>query len=154
MQNLLNSYKNLDPLARGLLFQKIKEREKTSYQQIAKKLSKSPSYVVNSVRLLSLPMAIKDGLLGGLISEGHARALIPIKSQRECVEVYKKILISHASVREAEELVRQKTKGEKKDLNEKQLAQMKKYFEKLFGEAFSSAKIKYRRKEVDVVLTK
>ncbi|MBU2592565.1 MAG: hypothetical protein ABH867_03925 [Patescibacteria group bacterium] len=154
MQNLLNGYKSLDPIARGLLFQKIKEKENISYQKIAKKLNKSPSYIVNSVRLLSLPMAIKDGLLGQLISEGHARALISIKDQRECVEIYKKILISHGSVREAEELVRQKIKGEKKDITEKQLEQIKKYFDKFFGEVFSSIKIKYKRRGVEVSLTK
>lgn len=150
MQNLLDSYKSLDPLARGQLFRQIKDQQGVSFQEIARRLKKSPSYVVNSVRLLNLPVAIRDGLLGSLISEGHARALISIKDQRECVEVYKKVLRSHASVREVEELVRQKMKGEKKEFTEKQLAQLKKYLEKFFKEKFVGVKIKIKRKSFDL----
>jgi ParB-like chromosome segregation protein Spo0J len=49
---------------------------------------------------------LKDGLLSGLISEGHARALAAIDDQNLMVEAYKIILRESGSVRRAEELAR------------------------------------------------
>jgi len=59
-----------------------------------------------SIRLLSLPDALKDGLLSGLISEGHARALAGIDDPELMIEAYKIILKESGSVRRAEELAR------------------------------------------------
>jgi hypothetical protein len=53
-----------------------------------------------------LPDAIKDGLLSGLISEGHARALGGIGDTRLMIEAYKIVLKEKASVRRAEEIAR------------------------------------------------
>jgi ParB family chromosome partitioning protein len=64
------------------------------------------AYVSNSIRLLSLPDALKDGLLSGLITEGHARALAAIDDQSLMLEAYKIILRESGSVRRAEELAR------------------------------------------------
>ena len=50
------------------------------------------AYVSNSLRLLTLPDALKDGLLSGLISEGHARALAAIDDTSLMVEAYKIML--------------------------------------------------------------
>jgi ParB-like chromosome segregation protein Spo0J len=55
---------------------------------------------------LSLPDALKDGLLSGLISEGHARALAAIDDSNLMIEAYKIILRESGSVRRAEELAR------------------------------------------------
>ena len=63
-------------------------------------------FVSNSLRLLSLPDALKDGLLSGLISEGHARALAAIDDSNLMIEAYKIILRESGSVRRAEELAR------------------------------------------------
>jgi len=74
--------------------------------EIAVRIGKSVAYVSNSLRLLSLPDALKDGLLSGLISEGHARALAAIDDQGLMIEAYKIILRESGSVRRAEELAR------------------------------------------------
>lgn len=73
---------------------------------IAERLGKSVSYVSNSIKLLQLPDALKDGLLTGLISEGHARALQAIGNTKGMIEAYKQVLKENASVRRAEELAR------------------------------------------------
>ena len=49
---------------------------------------------------------MKDGLLTGLISEGHARALAAIEDPKMIIEAYKVVLREHASVRRAEDLAR------------------------------------------------
>ena len=74
--------------------------------EVAVRIGKSVAYVSNSLRLLTLPDALKDGLLSGLISEGHARALATIDDVDLMVEAYKIILRESGSVRRAEELAR------------------------------------------------
>jgi ParB family transcriptional regulator, chromosome partitioning protein len=83
--------------------------------EIAKRVSKSPAYVSNTLRLLELPDALKDGLMGGLITEGHARALSAIQDTRLMIEAYKIVLKESASVRRAEEIARRL----KKEFDEK-----------------------------------
>lgn len=79
--------------------------------EISKRIGKSPSYVSNTLKILSLPDALKDGLLTGLITEGHARALAAIEDPKLIIEAYKTILRESGSVRRAEELSRKlKTK--------------------------------------------
>jgi len=56
--------------------------------------------------LLGLPDAIKDGLVSGAISEGHARAIAGLTDVKLMVEAYKTILSENASVRRAEDLAR------------------------------------------------
>ena len=73
---------------------------------IAERIGKSVAYISNSIKLLQLPDALKDGILSGLITEGHARALQAITNQKSMIEAYKLILKENASVRRAEELAR------------------------------------------------
>jgi ParB family chromosome partitioning protein len=58
------------------------------------------------MRLLDLPDALKDGLLTGVITEGHARALQQIKDSSAMIGAYKTILKENGSVRRAEEIAR------------------------------------------------
>ena len=146
----LQDYKNLKPLARGALFKQVKEESKISYQEISRKIEKSPSYVVNSVRLLELPMAIKDGLMGELVSEGHARALLAVKDQRDCIDIYKRVLKERASVRQVEEFVRQKVKNIARELSQKQVGKLEEYIEKAFGQKPKKITIKRKRHGLEV----
>jgi len=129
----LSNYEKLNPLQRAGLFKRIKEDESLSYKELAKKIDKSASFVANSVRLLDLPIAIKDGLMGGVISEGHARALASLNNPSDCIAVYKEVLKSHATVRETEELVREKKQNQKSkvDIDQKQAKKIKDFLEKL-----------------------
>ena len=83
---------DLNPLERAQAFLRLMEEFKLTNKEIAKRIGKSPAYVSNSIRLLSLPDALKDGLLSGLITEGHARALSSIEDNKLMVEAYKIIL--------------------------------------------------------------
>ena len=97
---------DLNPLDRAKGFERLMNEFGLTTSEIAVRIGKSVAYVSNSVRLLSLPDALKDGLLSGLISEGHARALAAIDDQSLMVEAYKIILRESGSVRRAEELAR------------------------------------------------
>ena len=97
---------DLNAMDRAKAFQKLEREFKLQASEIAERLGKSPAYVSNSLRLLKLPDALQDGLLGGLISEGHARALSAIEDPKLMIEAYKIVLKENASVRRAEDLAR------------------------------------------------
>jgi len=99
---------DLNAIERAQAFIRLMEEFHLSNAEIAKRVGKSPAYVSNSIRLLSLPDALKDGLISGQITEGHARALAAIDNHQEMIEAYKMILRESASVRRAEEIARRK----------------------------------------------
>ena len=102
--------KDLNPIERAKAFLRLKEEFNLDNTAIARKVSKSVPYVINVLKLLTLPDALKDGLLSGLISEGHARALSGIADTRLMIEAYKIVLKEKASVRRAEEIARRMRK--------------------------------------------
>lgn len=97
---------DLNPLDRAKAFERLITEFGLTNSEISQRIGKSPAYVSNSIRLLSLPDALKDGLLTGLITEGHARALSAIDDPRLIIEAYKIVLKESGSVRRAEELAR------------------------------------------------
>lgn len=103
---------DLNPLERAQAFLRLMEEFGLTNKELAQRTSKSPSYISNSLILLKLPDALKDGLLGQLITEGHARALASIKDTKLMVEAYKIILRETGSVRRAEEVARRMRKKE------------------------------------------
>ena len=110
---------DLNPLDRAKGFERLMNEFGLTTSEIAVRIGKSVAYVSNSIRLLSLPDALKDGLLSGLISEGHARALAAIDDQGLMLEAYKIILRESGSVRRAEELAR-RMKSKSKQTDQKQ----------------------------------
>lgn len=97
---------DLNPVDRAKAFERLITEFGLANSEISQRIGKSPAYVSNSLRLLSLPDALKDGLLSGLITEGHARALAAIEEPKLIIEAYKIILRESGSVRRAEELAR------------------------------------------------
>ena len=97
---------DLNPLDRAKGFERLLNEFGLTTSEVAVKIGKSVAYVSNSIRLLTLPDALKDGLLSGLITEGHARALAAIDDTELMIEAYKIILRESGSVRRAEELAR------------------------------------------------
>ena len=103
---------DLNALDRAKGFERLMNEFALTTSEIAVRIGKSVAYVSNSLRLLSLPDALKDGLLSGLITEGHARALAAIDDTSLMIEAYKIVLRESGSVRRAEELARRmKVKG-------------------------------------------
>lgn len=101
---------DLNPIERAQAFIRLMEEFGLSNKEIAQRIGKSPAYISNSIKLLSLPDALKDGLLSGLITEGHARALASIEDTKLMVEAYKVILRESGSVRRAEDVARRMKK--------------------------------------------
>ena len=97
---------DLNSIDRAKAFERLMSEFGLANSEISQRIGKSPAYVSNSLRLLTLPDALKDGLLTGLITEGHARALAAIEDSKLIIEAYKIILKESGSVRRAEELSR------------------------------------------------
>src|SRR3989344_2511040 len=97
---------DLNPIERAQAFQRLIEEFGLPVSEISKRIGKSESYVSNTMRLLALPDAIKDGIISDAISEGHARAIAGLGETKLMVEAYKTILSENASVRKAEDLAR------------------------------------------------
>lgn len=97
---------DLNPIERAQGFQRLIDDYSLQVTEIAKRIGKSPAYVSNTLRLLSLPDAIKDGIISADITEGHARAIAGLSDVKLMVDAYKKILAEGSSVRRTEDLVR------------------------------------------------
>ncbi len=97
---------DLNAIDRAKAFERLIEEFDLSNSEIAKRIGKSPAYISNTLKLLTLPDALKDGLISGLISEGHARALASIEDKQSMIEAYKIVLKESGSVRRAEDLAR------------------------------------------------
>ena len=98
---------DLHAIERAKGFQQLMREFSLSVSEIAERVGKSTAYVSNSLRLLTLPDLIKDAVIEGLITEGHARALAGVEDEELQVKCFKRIVATSASVRAAEEIVRQ-----------------------------------------------
>ena len=115
---------NLNAIERATGFQQLIRDFGFSIEELTQQISKSQSYISNSLRLLRLPDAIKDGVIEGVISEGHARALAGLDNESQQIKCYRKIVNENASVRRTEQIVRQlkqkiNSQNESKTIDEK-----------------------------------
>lgn len=97
---------DLNPLERAQAFKRLLDEFGYATSEIAVKIGKSAPYVSNTLRLLTVPDALKDALASGATTEGHVRALASLEDPHLIVEAYKEILEKNLSVRGAEELAR------------------------------------------------
>lgn len=97
---------DLNPLERAQAYRRLMDEFGLTNQEISERVSKSPSYISNTIRLLTLPDALKDALMAGATSEGHARSLASLEDPHLIILAYKEVLKRNLSVRGTEELVR------------------------------------------------
>lgn len=97
---------DLNPLERAQAYRRLMDEFALTNAEISQRVSKSPAYISNTIRLLTLPDALKDALMSGATTEGHARALAALEDPHLIIEAYKEVLKRNLSVRGTEELVR------------------------------------------------
>src|SRR3989344_9402885 len=97
---------DLNPLERAQAYRRLMEEFALTNAEIAERVSKSPPYISNTIRLLTLPDALKDALMSGATTEGHVRALSALEDPHFIIEAYKDVLKRNLSVRGTEEMVR------------------------------------------------
>jgi len=83
----------------------IKEMGLTQ-DKAGERLGMNRSTLTNYLRLLKLPEAIKESVISGAISQGHARAILSLEDNTAMLDALSKILKNNLSVRQAEKLVK------------------------------------------------
>lgn len=107
---------DLNAIERAQAYKRLIDEFGLGTNEVAKRVGKSAPTVSNTIRLLSLPDAIKDALVAGVITEGHVRPLISLGDPKLMLDLFKKILKENSSVRETEDLARQvKSEVQKKE---------------------------------------
>jgi ParB family transcriptional regulator, chromosome partitioning protein len=103
---------DLSPLEQAVSIERLHQQFNIAYDEIAKRLGKAHSTVVNIARLLQLPDAAKQALIKKDISEGHARQILALKDQPEKqMELLNLIIKNGWSVRQAERYVTSHKEG-------------------------------------------
>ncbi len=103
--------KNLNPIEEAMAFQKLVDEFNLNQEQIAKRVGKSRESVSNTLRILSLPLEIQKSIGAEKITEGHAKVILSLPSEKEQLKIYRQILKSNLSVRKTEDVTRQVKKG-------------------------------------------
>ena len=101
---------NLTPLEEAESYRYLITSRGYQHDEVAQKVGKKRSTVTNILRLLRLPDQIKEYLKNGLISQGHAQALLALPNEQIMLEYAKEVINKKLSVRELEKLVQ---KGKK-----------------------------------------
>jgi ParB family chromosome partitioning protein len=97
---------DLGPLEAAEAFRQLSEDFELSHEEIASRVGKSRVTITNTLRLLKLPADVKESLVAGDISEGHARVLLSLPNPQAQSAVLQTILKNQLTVRQTEDLVR------------------------------------------------
>ncbi|PLR94035.1 nucleoid occlusion protein [Bacillus sp. T33-2] len=95
----------LSPIEEAIAYGKLLEIHSLTQEALAQRLGKGQSTVANKLRLLKLPQEIQDALLNKLITERHARSLIPLKDPEKQVLLLNEIIEKNLNVKQTEERV-------------------------------------------------
>lgn len=99
---------DLNPIEKALSFKRYLDEHRCSQEDLAKRLKIDRSTIANLMRLLELPQTVLDCLRNGIITAGHARALLPLGDVRQQIEMCERIGREELSVRDVERLVSEK----------------------------------------------
>lgn len=99
---------DLNAMEIALAYQQLIEQHNLSQEQLSKRVGKGRATIANFLRLLKLPAAIQVALKDKEIDMGHARALLSLENPAEQIALFKEIKEKNYSVRQVEEIVREK----------------------------------------------
>jgi ParB family chromosome partitioning protein len=95
----------LNPLEEGAAYQQLLNDFNYTHDELAVKLSKSRPAITNTMRLLNLPPTVQRKVAAGVISAGHARALLSLTDEKEIENLANRIVAEGLTVRAVEEIV-------------------------------------------------
>jgi len=98
---------DLNPVEEAEAFKHLIEEFHLSQDDLSKRIGKDRTTIANSLRLLKLPLEVRNQLLQNQITSGHARALLSLDHKEKQKELCALIIKKGLSVREAERLARQ-----------------------------------------------
>jgi ParB family transcriptional regulator, chromosome partitioning protein len=103
---------DLDPIEFAEALDRLLKEHGHTQETLATRVGKDRSTIANALRLLRLPPSVRERVVNGELSEGHARALLGAPDDAMLAALADKVVRGHLSVRQTEELVRE-AKGKK-----------------------------------------
>lgn len=99
---------DLNAMEESYAYKSLMEEYHMTQEEIARRIGKSRPAIANSLRLVHLPDKIKELLMNGSLSAGHARALLAIEGEKKQLEIAEKIIDQQLNVRQVEKLAKEK----------------------------------------------
>ncbi|HEV8550496.1 MAG TPA: ParB/RepB/Spo0J family partition protein [Polyangiaceae bacterium] len=97
---------DLDPIEFAEALDRLVREHEYTQETLAQRVGKDRSTIANALRLLRLPKLVRERVVTGELSEGHARALLGAPTEDTLVDLADKVVKGHLSVRQTESLVR------------------------------------------------
>jgi ParB family transcriptional regulator, chromosome partitioning protein len=95
----------LDPLEEAAAYQQLLDDFGATHEELARKVGRSRPHISNTLRLLNLPPAVQKRVAAGVLSAGHARALLSVENPEAQERLASRIVAESLSVRTVEEIV-------------------------------------------------
>jgi ParB family chromosome partitioning protein len=96
---------NLNPLEEAAAYQQLLEEFGATHEELARRIGRSRPQISNTLRLLNLPAQVQRRVAAGVLSAGHARALLGLEDSEAQENLALRIVAEGLSVRATEELV-------------------------------------------------
>lgn len=96
---------NLNALEEASAYRQLLDDFGITQEQLADRLGRSRPQITNTLRLLRLPMAVQAKVAAGVLSAGHARALLGLSDEAQIIRLAERVVSEGLSVRSLEELV-------------------------------------------------
>jgi ParB family transcriptional regulator, chromosome partitioning protein len=95
----------LNPLEEAAAYQQLLDDFSATHEELARKIGRSRPHISNTIRLLSLPASVQKRVAAGVLSAGHARALLGVHDLQAQEQLAYRIVAEGLSVRAVEEIV-------------------------------------------------
>ncbi len=109
---------DLNPIEQAAALNQLVTQYGLKQEEVAERVGKSRSAIANLMRLLALPETVRQMVLDGTLSAGHARCLLPLETEAKIIAAAKTVTAQGLSVRQAEELVRNLLRPEPQKKNQ------------------------------------
>ncbi|MFJ6196910.1 ParB/RepB/Spo0J family partition protein [Micromonospora sp. NPDC092111] len=96
---------NLNPLEEAAAYQQLLEEFGATHEELARRIGRSRPQISNTIRLLNLPAQVQRRVAAGVLSAGHARALLSLDEPEAQEQLALRIVAEGLSVRATEEIV-------------------------------------------------
>jgi ParB family transcriptional regulator, chromosome partitioning protein len=106
---------DLDAIEFAEALQRLVDEHGYTQDSLAQRVGKDRSTIANALRLLKLPSQVRERVINGELSEGHARALLGAPDVGTLVKLAERVIRGHLNVRQTEELVRSAKRERQRD---------------------------------------
>jgi ParB family chromosome partitioning protein len=93
---------DLNPVEEALAYRQLNEEYGMTHEEIGKRVGRSRVGITNAIRVLQLPEEVQQGIREGVISSGHAKAILMIPDAEKQVRFYRHLVAEGLTVRKAE----------------------------------------------------